>query len=43
MHVILFRILAACAFLFIFALILGACAKPVERNLWREMLENGEL
>ena len=40
MHVIIFRIVTALAFLFIFSVLLGACAKPVERNVWREWLEN---
>ena len=43
MHIVTFRLMAAAAFLFLFALVLGGCAKPVERNLWREMMENGEL
>ena len=36
MHVVVFRLMAACAFLFLFALVLGACAKPDDRNMWRE-------
>lgn len=43
MHVIIFRVIAALIFLFILATILGACARPVERNIWREMYEAGDL
>lgn len=43
MHVVIFRLASAIALLFVFALVLGACAKPPERNIWREMIDNGEL
>ena len=40
MHVIAFRVVAALAFICILATILGACAKPQDRNVWREWLDN---
>ena len=38
MHVVIFRLASAIALLFVFALVLGACAAPKERNVWREMI-----
>lgn len=43
MHIVVFRLMSAIALLFVFALVLGACAAPRERNVWREMIDNGEL
>lgn len=45
MHVIIIRLFLAilyiCLMLVFFGL--GSCAKPNDRNLWREMYEAGEL
>ena len=43
MHIVTFRFVAACALLYVFAIVLAACSRPPERNIWREMIENGEL
>ena len=43
MHIVPFRLLAAMALIYVFAIVLAACSRPPERNLWREMIENGEL
>ena len=39
----LVRLLMGCIVMAFLIVIIGACARPVERNIWREMYENGEL
>lgn len=45
MHIVIFRFSAAVAYLLLLAVILGlgSCAKPDERNIWRDLVEIGVL
>lgn len=45
MHVIIIRLFLAALYICLMVLFfgLGACSRPQERNLWREMVEHGEL
>lgn len=39
----LVRFLAGCIVMAFFIVLMVACSRPHERNIWREMIENGEL
>jgi len=39
----LVRFLAGCIVMAFLVVLLASCAKPVERNIWREMYEAGDL